>query len=230
MREFSPSAEPQALDIMACVFFRYRLWAVVVAVLLVSGCARPPRLKRLPPLQPGELPIITVIPGGEQSYWLEARRGAEDAAKKLGAHIQWKVPRGQDAAALQGAMVETAATNSHAVAVAPIDSTKLMRHVAGATKAGLAVVVFNRDVYTLQNKLTYIRTDEEKKTDLQNAVNSGAKSGTIQPDYYQMGYQSVKAILDFRALKDVPREIKIAPRLITKKSVKKLTHSIGEPN
>ena len=178
---------------------------ISLGVLLLAGCARPPSLPRkAPEVKAGELPKITVIAGGTQSYWLEAKRGAEAAGKKFGAKILWKSPAASDPVAMQTALVETAARTSHGVVLAPIDSTQLLKAVGNAARAGMAVVVFNRDVFSVQNKLSFVHGGEE-----------GNQSG-YAPDYYQMAYQSVKAILDYRALKDVPREIKIAPRLITK--------------
>ena len=52
---------------------------------------------------------------------------------------------------------------------------------------------------------------------LRQAVQRGEILALIAPDYYQMAFQSVKAILDFRATKQMPpREIKIAPLVLTK--------------
>ena len=195
---------------------------------LLSGCAlapselkkiRPPSLPqpKVPELKAGELPTITVIPGGTESYWNEARRGAEAAGKQFGARVEWKVPvpriphRSEVALYLaQKELVEQTATTSQGLVVAPVDSTKMMQPVGKAARAGVSVVVFDRDVFTIQNKLSFVHNDDQK--------NAATKSN-VSPDYYQMAFQSVKAIMDFRTTKQMPpREIKIAPRVITKGS------------
>ena len=200
---------------------------------MLSGCGiTPEELKKtrpaslpqpkIPELKPGELPKITVVPGGTESYWNEARRGAEAAGKQFGARIEWKVPvsriphRSEAALYLaQKELVEETATTSQGLVVAPVDSTKMMQPVGKAARAGVVVVAFYRDVFTIQNKLTFVHNDEEKRADLQSA------GLTPVMDFYQMGFQSVKAIMDFRATKEMPpREIKIAPRVWTKNTAK----------
>jgi ABC-type sugar transport system substrate-binding protein len=210
------------------------LGVLLLSSFLLSGCPRPPSLpKKAPPLPKGQLPTITVIAGGSESYWNEARRGAEAAGKKLNAKIIWKAPSGKDKDALlksQQKLMTDAIETSQGVVAAPIDSTQMMRFFREVALAGFPVVAFDRDVYTIQNKLTYVHNDEEKSEALNADLQSGKSVGIIEPDYYQMGYQSVKAILDYRAVKDVPREIKIAPRLITKESIKTSTLSKAKTN
>jgi ABC-type sugar transport system substrate-binding protein len=302
---------------------KFRVGAAGVLLLssfLLSGCARPPSLpKKAPVLPKGQLPTITVIPGGSESYWNEARRGAEAAGKKLNAKIVWKAPSGKDKDALlksQQKLIEDAIETSQGIAAAPVDSTQMMRFFREVALAGLPVVAFDRDVYTIQNKLTFVHNDDyeagvlvarEAKKVAMNPTNvvllaaserpeieeriSGFRSefknqapkaeitqagditfstntevgisideelspeiisnpalktkvilfrsegldnskiaAVIQPDYYQMGYQSVKAIMDYRAVKDVPHEIKIAPRLVTKNSADTLSQTKPKPN
>ncbi len=185
------------------MFWRRFIIGSIIGVLGLSGCGRPASLpQHAPPLREGELPRLTVIAGGTQSYWNEARRGAEAAGKKLGAQIIWKVPSGSDLVASQQKLVRDAINNSHGVILAPLDSTELMQPVGEATRAGLAVVVFDRDVFTIQNKLSFVHNDDEKIT------------ASMRPDYYEMAYQSVKAIIDYRALNTPPREIKVPPRVV----------------
>ena len=303
------------------------LWS---GALLISGCGltpselkkiRPPSLPqpKVPVLKAGALPTITVIPGGSESYWNEARRGSEAAGKKFGARIVWKVPSG-DLIPSQKKLVENVSKTSHGLVLAPTDSTKLMQPVGDAARAGVAVVTFDRDIFTNQNKLSFVHNDDEasgvlaakqvgnstagsgsavamqshSKPDaevrrnsfeqslktsfpkvelfqpgnfaganpiafepggipareilssvqftpptgtkpfhivfgadevLRQAVQRGEILALISPDYYQMAFQSVKAIMDFRATKQMPpREIKIAPRVLTKNSA---TTTIG---
>jgi len=198
---------------------------LVAGAMLLCGCGltpekletmRPGTLpKKAPPLKPGELPKITVIPGGNLSYWHQAKLGAEAAGKKFGARILWKVPTGGDLAKSQKELVDEAMKTSQGLVIAPSDSTKAIRPVGNAARAGLAVVTFDRDVFTNQNKLSFIHNDDEKSRALKATKN-------VQPDYYQMGFQSVQTILDFRATKQMPpREIKIAPRVLTDKPIAK---------
>lgn len=300
---------------MGCVIRLQFIVVLCFGVLLCAGCARPPSLPRkAPALKAGELPTITVIAGGKESYWLDAKRGSLAAGKKLGAKIVWRVPSGNDLIKSQQEIMKDATENSHGIALAPLESTKMLQSVGNAARAGLAVVVFDRDVFTVQNKLSYVHNDDyatgvlaargaariyssggvkavssseqpqvvlrtrsfedtirkeflsmevldksknytgsaawifapdevtaresasSPKSDipaslphpriiafgadavLVQALQQGKISALISPDYYQMAYQSVKAILDYRALKYPPREIKIAPRVITKTS------------
>jgi ABC-type sugar transport system substrate-binding protein len=190
---------------MGCVFRGKFLALISSGVLLLAGCARPPSLpKKAPALAAGEPPTITVIAGGRESYWKEARRGALAAGKKLGAKIVWKAPAGSDLIKSQQTLVTESLENSHGIVLAPLDSTKLMQSVGDAARAGLAVVVFDRDVFTVQNKLSFVHNDDEQSGVLRQSV----KNSVITPDYYQMAYQSVKAIVDYRALQYPPREIK----------------------
>lgn len=190
-----------------------KFWAAAIAIVLtLAGCGRPTNLPQKAPAVPeGQLPRITVIAGGSESYWNEAKRGGEAAGKKFGAQIVWKVPQGADRETMimdQKQLVAAACKNSQGVALAPLDSTKLMQSVGDAARSGLAVVVFARDVYTIQNKLCYIHNDDEKTRELKQRNNAMRSI----PDYYEMGFQSVKVIMDYRSLRDVPREIKVAPR------------------
>lgn len=197
---------------MGCVIRLQFIVVLCFGVLLCAGCARPPSLPRkAPALKAGELPTITVIAGGKESYWLDAKRGALAAGKKLGAKIVWKVPSGNDLIKSQQEIMKDATENSHGIALAPLDSTKMLQSVGNAARAGLAVVVFDRDVFTVQNKLSFVHNDDQKTAQLKRDL----KNVGVVPDYYQMAYQSVKAIVDYRALKYPPREIKIAPRVIT---------------
>ncbi len=199
--------------------YRSSLAGVLVSgALLLSGCGltptelkkiRPPSLPqpKVPQLKAGELPTITVIPAGTESYWLQAKLGAEAAGKKFGARIVWKVPTG-DLIKSQKKLVENVSKTSQGLVLAPADSTKLMQPVGDAARAGVSVVAFDRDVFTVQNKMSFVHNDDAK---------SAAMNVTWQPDYYQMAFQSVQAIMNFRATKQMPpREIKIAPRVITK--------------
>jgi ABC-type sugar transport system substrate-binding protein len=295
---------------MACVVIhRIKLWCAAAGVLALAGCARPSDLPQKPPPVPtGALPTIAVIAGGTESYWDEAKRGARDAGKKFGASIVWETPSSADLVKSQQKLVRDAIKNSHGIVLAPLDSTKLMQPVGEAAHAGLAVVIFNRDVYTIQNKLSYVHNDDyrtgvlaareaarivgasgkrigvlastpdpqiqERVRGFEETLHSkspgaqlevwtslpqvsdvsarflpdaasallmrdsdgsskattvlygpdaklkaaGGPTVLIVPDYYQMAYQSVKAILDYRAVKDVPREIKIAPHVVENKT------------
>lgn len=188
--------------------------------LCFSGCVGPEQMekmrpgtlpKKAQPLAKGELPKITVIPAGTETYWNGARLGAEAAGKKFGARIEWKVPSG-DLVKSQKELVDDVMESSQGLVIAPANSTKAIRPVGNAARAGLAVVTFDRDVFSNQNKLTFVHNDDEKSKALK-----ASNANEIQPDYYQMGFQSVKAIMDFRATKQMPpREIKIAPRVPAK--------------
>jgi ribose transport system substrate-binding protein len=138
-----------------------KLWGAAAGVLLLAGCARPPSLSRKPPEVPkGEKPTLTVIAGGSQAYWSQARRGAQDAGKKLGAHIVWQAPAGADPVKSQMKLVRDAIKTSHGLVLAPLDSTKLMQPVGEAARAGLDVAIFSHDVFTIQNKLSYVHNDD----------------------------------------------------------------------
>jgi ABC-type sugar transport system substrate-binding protein len=291
-------------------FHRIKPWGAVAGVLALSGCQRPSDLpQKPPPVAAGELPKITVVAGGAESYWNEAKRGALAAGKKFGAQIVWQAPSGANLVKSQQKLVRDAIKNSHGIVLAPLDSTKLMQPVGEAARAGLAVVIFDRDVYTIQNKLSFIHNDDylagvlaaravAKKSAargtagvlvptpdpvvgervrgfeetlqkefpnlssvklqtpsqlspvaavfaptaeaapallshppskskvvaygagdaLSAAQRRGQIAALIEPDYYQMSYRSVKAILDYRAVNQPPREIKIAPHIIENKT------------
>jgi len=327
-------------------FFKFKLFQPAIAAgvllcgaLLLSGCGltptelkkiRPPSLPqpKVPVLKAGELPTITVIPGGSESYWNQAKLGAEAAGKKFGARIEWKVPVGQipnrnevAVYVAQKEAVEETVETSQGLVVAPVDSTKMMQPVGKAARAGVSVVAFDRDVFTIQNKLSFVHNDDEASgvlaaqqvgrllgtrykvglfpalekrrneaaqrisafetamhskfpdaeltkweqlpqvidedvvftseeyrsllsrdfqsvwpklsvvafgadEDLLKAIQKGKLSALISPDYYQMAFQSVKAIMDFRATKQMPpREIKIAPRVLTENTAKPTNRS-----
>lgn len=292
----------------------YFLICLLSSAVLLAGCGRPPSLpKKAPAVSAGQLPVITVIPGDDASYWNEAKRGALAAGKKLGATVKWAAPTGPDFAKSQNDLIKKASEGSHGLVVAPADPTELIRGFGEAARAGLAIVAMDRDVYTIQNKLSLVENDDDtagalaarkigkwslnkdryaagvwvpspedheatarynafKDTmthefpgvivqeypaaedgkdrlpppamffpDIKSAGNAHNYWGAskvivcaqgeewmqalqkeqiavlISPDYYEMGYQSVKAILDYRALKDPPKTVAIPPLVMTKK-------------
>lgn len=218
---------------------RFRNCLYVAAALslgsfLLAGCGRgaKPEEKRPDPTADGSLPKIVVIAGKPGSNWKPARQGAQDAAKALGATIEWHELKPKDLVKQQEKIIEDAiAGTASAILIAPVDPTEMVPPINKGGKKYVPTVVFDSPAYT-KFSLSYIANDETRSqtladknpgaivsngntADIQKLRNGQAKA-LIVPDRYTMAYEGVRAIMDYRKQNPPKLQIKISPVLVTK--------------
>lgn len=91
-------------------------------------------------------------------YWVDARKGMEDAAKKLGVKAQFLGPDNDDAAAQVAIFESVLAKKPAGIAVSPNDPASVTGIVAQARKAGIPVIAWDGPVPNSEVQ-GYIGTD-----------------------------------------------------------------------
>lgn len=116
-------------------------------------------------------------------YWVDARKGMEDAAAKLGVKAQFLGPDTDDAAKQASIFESILATHPLGIAVSPNDPASVRDIIARATAMGIPVIAWDGPVPDSKVK-GYIGTDNvaagEKEGDaLAKAVNNKGKVAVI---------------------------------------------------
>ncbi|MHB1170904.1 MAG: sugar-binding protein [Lacisediminihabitans sp.] len=91
-------------------------------------------------------------------YWVDARKGMEDAAAKLGVTAKFLGPETDDAAAQVAIFDSILATKPAGIAISPNDPASVLDDIAKATAAGIPVIAWDGPVPN-SDVLGYIGTD-----------------------------------------------------------------------
>jgi ABC-type sugar transport system substrate-binding protein len=104
-------------------------------------------------------PVYVFLPKSlNNPYWVDARKGMEDAAKKLGVTAKFLGPDTDDAAAQVAIFDSILATKPAGIAVSPNDAASVIDDIAKARAAGIPVIAWDGPVPNSQ-VLGYIGTD-----------------------------------------------------------------------
>jgi ABC-type sugar transport system substrate-binding protein len=91
-------------------------------------------------------------------YWVDARKGMEDAAAKLGVTAQFLGPESDNAAAQVAIFDSVLATHPAGIAISPNDPASVIDDIAKAKAAGIPVIAWDGPVPN-GDVLGYIGTD-----------------------------------------------------------------------
>ena len=131
------------------------LFAVVtVATATLSGCGSGDSTAAAG----GEGSYIFLPKSLDNPYWVDARKGMEDAAKKLGVTAEFLGPPKDDAAAQVAIFESTLARKPLGIAVSPNDPGSVKDVISRARAAGIPVIAWDGPVPDSQVK-GYIGTD-----------------------------------------------------------------------
>jgi ribose transport system substrate-binding protein len=104
-------------------------------------------------------PVYVFLPKSlNNPYWVDARKGMEDAAKKLGVTAKFLGPDNDDAAAQVAIFDSILATKPAGIAVSPNDPSSVLDDIAKARAAGIPVIAWDGPVPN-SNVLGYIGTN-----------------------------------------------------------------------
>lgn len=220
--------------------FRNTLHAAIalsIGAVFLTGCGRgaKPEEKRPDPTADGSPPKIVVIAGKPGSHWKPARQGAQDAAKVLGATIEWHELKPKELVKQQEKIIEDSIKGTaSAILIAPVDPTELVPPINKGGKKYVPTAVFDSPAYT-KFSLSYISNDglqsQALKAKYPGAVNATGtpeeiarlQNGTVKaliiPDRYTMAYEGVRAIMNYRKQEPPALQIKIPPVLVTKENL-----------
>lgn len=125
-----------------------RVFAVLLSVVLFSGCQREPSK------------TIGVVPkGANHIFWQTVRAGAVKAAREGGYQVEWNAPDLEIDSSRQIAIVESMINKQLAgIVLAPVDRKALVSVVERAGKAGIPVAIFDSAIDTKQ-RISYVATD-----------------------------------------------------------------------
>lgn len=220
--------------------FRNYLYAALTLSLgacFLTGCGRgaEPEERRPDPTADGSAPKIVVIAGKPGSNWKPARQGAQDAAKALGATIEWHELKPKDLVKQQDKIMDDAITGTaSAILIAPVDPTEMAPSINKGGKKYVPTAVFDSPAYT-KFSLSYISNDEAENQALAkkypgaivsdgnpadvHKLQIGQVKALIVPDRYTMAYEGVRAIMDYRKQEPPKLQIKIPPVVITRETL-----------
>jgi ABC-type sugar transport system substrate-binding protein len=105
---------------------------------------------------------IAVIPkGSTHEFWKSVHYGAQQAADELGnVEILWKGPQLESDRASQIALVEDFITKKvDGICLAPLDSQGLIPYVHAAKEAGIPTVIYDSDLDSPEDYVSYVATD-----------------------------------------------------------------------
>lgn len=141
------------------------LATVAVAALALTGCAGNSSSSST---TSSEKPVYVFLPKSlNNPYWVDARKGMESKAPKLGVTAKFLDPPTDDAAAQVAIFDSILATKPAGIAISPNDPASVLDDIAKATAAGIPVIAWDGPVPNSQ-VLGYIGTDN---------VAAGAQAG-----------------------------------------------------
>jgi ribose transport system substrate-binding protein len=104
-------------------------------------------------------PVYVFLPKSlNNPYWVDARKGMEDEAAKLGVTAKFLGPDTDDAAAQVDIFDSILATKPAGIAISPNDPASVLDNIAKATAAGIPVIAWDGPVPN-SDVLGYIGTD-----------------------------------------------------------------------
>lgn len=139
---------------------------LLCSLLPLLGCQPPAEPKSAPAAATNsdadrKLQIAMIPKGTTHIFWKSVHYGAEQAAKELGAEIQWRGPqkesdRDQQISVMQGFVNK----NVDGICLAPLDADALVRPVREAGKGGIPVVIFDSGLNAAkEDYATFVATD-----------------------------------------------------------------------
>lgn len=105
---------------------------------------------------------VAVIPkGSTHEFWKSVHYGAQQAADELGnVEILWKGPQLESDRASQVALVEDFITKKvDGICLAPLDAQGLIPYVQAAKEAGIPTVIYDSDLDSPDDYISYVATD-----------------------------------------------------------------------
>lgn len=124
-----------------------------------AGSTASPGADGAAPAAGGDKPVYVFLPKSlNNPYWVDARKGMEDAAAKLGVEAKFLGPDTDDAAAQVAIFDSILATNPAGIAISPNDPASVKDNIAKATAAGIPVIAWDGPVPD-SDVLGYIGTD-----------------------------------------------------------------------
>jgi ABC-type sugar transport system substrate-binding protein len=107
----------------------------------------------------GAKPVYVFLPKSlNNPYWVDARKGMEAEAKKLGVTAKFLGPENDDAAAQVAIFDSVLATHPAGIAISPNDPASVTSDIAAARAAGIPVIAWDGPV-PKSEVLGYIGTD-----------------------------------------------------------------------
>jgi ABC-type sugar transport system substrate-binding protein len=135
---------------------------LATAALILTGCSSTPAASGggdAAGAGDGGKPVYVFLPKSlNNPYWVDARKGMEDAAKKLGVTAKFLGPDEDDAAAQVAIFDSILATKPAGIAVSPNDPASVLDDIAKAKAAGIPVIAWDGPVPDSE-VLGYIGTD-----------------------------------------------------------------------
>lgn len=132
------------------MFLRHIFRMLVVTWLVCTGAAAEER-------------SVAFIPkGSTHAFWREMARGAEDAARSLGMHMEWRGPKNEDGINAQsGIMGIYIRSKFDGLLLAPNSTDELLATIGKATAAGMRVIIVDSPLADA-GKLPYVGTNNRK--------------------------------------------------------------------
>ncbi len=137
--------------------------ALVVTALLaataltLTGCSTPATSSGT--AAASDKPVYVFLPKSlNNPYWVDARKGMEDQAKKLGVTAKFLGPENDDAAAQVAIFDSILATKPAGIAISPNDPASVLDDITKARAAGIPVIAWDGPVPNSQVQ-GYIGTD-----------------------------------------------------------------------
>ena len=132
---------------------------LAVAALALTGCSPTAATSGSTAAAADGKPVYVFLPKSlNNPYWVDARKGMEDAAAKLGVTAQFLGPDTDNAAAQVAIFDSILATKPAGIAVSPNDAASVIDDIAKARAAGIPVIAWDGPVPNSQ-VLGYIGTD-----------------------------------------------------------------------
>jgi ABC-type sugar transport system substrate-binding protein len=128
---------------------------LVTAAFALAGCTA----TAATPEAVSEKPVYVFLPKSlNNPYWVDARKGMEDAATKLGVEAKFLGPDTDDAAAQVAIFDSILATKPAGIAISANDPASVLENIAKATAAGIPIIAWDGPVPN-SGVLGYIGTD-----------------------------------------------------------------------
>lgn len=138
------------------------LGILAVAAAVLSGCAAqsttPTETASESAAVEGSGKFIFLPKSLNNPYWVDARKGMEDAMAKLGVEAEFLGPENDDAAAQVAIFESILATNPAGIAISPNDPASVRELIAKAVAAGIPVIAWDGPVPD-SDVFGYIGTD-----------------------------------------------------------------------
>ena len=131
---------------------------LATAAFALSGCSATTATTSTPEASTDK-PVYVFLPKSlNNPYWVDARKGMEDEAAKLGVEAKFLGPDTDDAAAQVAIFDSILATNPAGIAISPNDPASVLDNIAKATAAGIPIIAWDGPVPN-SGVLGYIGTD-----------------------------------------------------------------------